>query len=59
MMLLTSALLGFTTLDTKEAAWVDPVTKSVHKIRTASGVCVDVGGGFSSRGTATEERYCG
>ena len=31
---------GFTTLDTKEAAWVDPVTKTVHKIRTAGGVCV-------------------
>ncbi|KAL5520116.1 hypothetical protein ACEPAG_1776 [Sanghuangporus baumii] len=24
----------------KEAAWVDPVTKSVHKIRTANDVCV-------------------
>ncbi|KAF8158287.1 hypothetical protein B0H34DRAFT_846140 [Crassisporium funariophilum] len=31
---------GFITLDTKEAAWINPVTKSVHKIRTASGVCV-------------------
>ncbi|OCB89904.1 hypothetical protein A7U60_g2933 [Sanghuangporus baumii] len=31
---------GFTTLESKEAAWVDPVTKSVHKILTANGVCV-------------------
>ncbi|KAF9565658.1 nucleic acid-binding protein [Agrocybe pediades] len=31
---------GFITLDTREAAWVNPATKSVHKIRTASGVCV-------------------
>ncbi|EJU03255.1 nucleic acid-binding protein [Dacryopinax primogenitus] len=30
---------GFTTLDTLEAAWVDPVTGSVHKIRTKEGVC--------------------
>jgi aminoacyl tRNA synthase complex-interacting multifunctional protein 1 len=33
-------IIGFTTLDTKEAAWVNPVTKKVHKIRTASGACV-------------------
>ncbi|KAG6330249.1 hypothetical protein ID866_8838 [Astraeus odoratus] len=25
---------GFTTLETREAAWVNPVTKSVHRIRT-------------------------
>ena len=31
---------GFTTLDTHEAAWINPVTKSVHKIRTKDGVCV-------------------
>ncbi|KAI0078269.1 nucleic acid-binding protein [Panus rudis PR-1116 ss-1] len=31
---------GFTTLETREAAWVNPVTKSVHKIRTTQGVCV-------------------
>jgi len=31
---------GFITLDSKEAAWINPVTKSVHKIRTAKGVCV-------------------
>jgi len=31
---------GFITLDSKEAAWVDPVTKSVHKIRTKEGVCL-------------------
>ncbi|KAI6027310.1 hypothetical protein BKA83DRAFT_4227283 [Pisolithus microcarpus] len=31
---------GFTTLETKEAAWVNPATKSVHRIRTKDGVCV-------------------
>ncbi|KAJ7603939.1 hypothetical protein FB45DRAFT_1085190 [Roridomyces roridus] len=31
---------GFITLDSKEAAWVNPTTKSVHKIRTKEGVCV-------------------
>ncbi|KAI0061685.1 nucleic acid-binding protein [Artomyces pyxidatus] len=31
---------GFTTLETKEAAWVNPVTKSVHRIRTKEAVCV-------------------
>ncbi|KAI0354934.1 nucleic acid-binding protein [Trametes cingulata] len=31
---------GFTTLDTREAAWVDPATKTVHRIRTKDGVCV-------------------
>ncbi|KAG2155824.1 uncharacterized protein EDB93DRAFT_1239003 [Suillus bovinus] len=31
---------GFTTLDTKEAAWINPVTKSVHRIRTKDGICV-------------------
>jgi len=30
---------GFTTLDTLEAAWVDPATGSVHRIRTKDGVC--------------------
>jgi aminoacyl tRNA synthase complex-interacting multifunctional protein 1 len=30
---------GFITLDTLEAAWIDPETKSVHKIRTKEGVC--------------------
>ncbi|GHJ85364.1 hypothetical protein NliqN6_1766 [Naganishia liquefaciens] len=30
---------GLVTLDTLEAAWVDPETKSVHKIRTKDGVC--------------------
>ncbi|WWC72900.1 methionine-tRNA ligase, beta subunit [Kwoniella pini CBS 10737] len=29
---------GFITLDTKEAAWIDPETKEVHKIRTKDGV---------------------
>ncbi|KAI0712196.1 hypothetical protein C8Q76DRAFT_733767 [Earliella scabrosa] len=31
---------GFTTLETREAAWVDPATKKVHKIRTKDGVCL-------------------
>ncbi|KAH9841534.1 uncharacterized protein C8Q71DRAFT_700858 [Rhodofomes roseus] len=31
---------GFTTLESKEASWVDPVTKSVHRIRTKDGICV-------------------
>ncbi|KAF7314272.1 hypothetical protein MKEN_00899800 [Mycena kentingensis (nom. inval.)] len=31
---------GFITLDSREAAWVNPTTKSVHKIRTSEGVCV-------------------
>ena len=30
---------AFTTLDNLEAAWVDPETKSVHRIRTKYGVC--------------------
>ncbi|KAG6830026.1 hypothetical protein H0H92_002554 [Tricholoma furcatifolium] len=29
---------GFITLETKEAAWVNPTTKSVHKIRTKDGL---------------------
>ncbi|KAH8825306.1 hypothetical protein DL96DRAFT_1670455 [Flagelloscypha sp. PMI_526] len=29
---------GFTTLDTKECAWVNPETKTVHRIRTKDGV---------------------
>jgi len=32
--------VGFTTLDSREAAWVNPATKSAHKIRTKEGVCV-------------------
>ncbi|KAH9936283.1 nucleic acid-binding protein [Fomitopsis serialis] len=31
---------GFITLESKEAAWVNPATKSVHRIRTKDGVCV-------------------
>ncbi|KAF9267440.1 nucleic acid-binding protein [Marasmius fiardii PR-910] len=31
---------GFITLGTREAAWVNPATKSVHRIRTKDGVCV-------------------
>ncbi|KAJ8080589.1 G4 quadruplex nucleic acid binding protein [Marasmius tenuissimus] len=31
---------GFVTLDSREAAWVNPTTKKVHKIRTKDGVCV-------------------
>ncbi|KAI0632093.1 hypothetical protein C8Q77DRAFT_1123841 [Trametes polyzona] len=31
---------GFTTLENREAAWIDPATKSVHRIRTQNGVCV-------------------
>lgn len=31
---------GFTTLDTHEAAWINPVSKSVHRIRTKEGVCI-------------------
>jgi len=31
---------GFITLDTREAAWINPATKSVHRIRTKNGVCV-------------------
>lgn len=31
---------GFTTLDSREAAWVNPATKSVHRIRTKDGVCM-------------------
>ncbi|KAL0578635.1 G4 quadruplex nucleic acid binding protein [Marasmius crinis-equi] len=31
---------GFITLDSREAAWINPTTKSVHKIRTKDGVCV-------------------
>ncbi|WWD21315.1 methionine-tRNA ligase, beta subunit [Kwoniella shandongensis] len=30
---------GFVTLDNLDAAWVDPETKSVHRIRTKDGVC--------------------
>nr|KAH9891619.1 hypothetical protein C8Q73DRAFT_801198 [Cubamyces lactineus] len=31
---------GFTTLETHEAAWVNPATGSVHKIRTKDGACI-------------------
>ncbi|TFK74881.1 nucleic acid-binding protein [Pluteus cervinus] len=31
---------GFITLETREAAWVNPTTKSVHRIRTKDGVCL-------------------
>ncbi|TFY57644.1 hypothetical protein EVG20_g8462 [Dentipellis fragilis] len=31
---------GFTTLETREAAWVNPATKSVHRIRTKDGQCL-------------------
>ncbi|KAJ3910570.1 hypothetical protein F5879DRAFT_929183 [Lentinula edodes] len=31
---------GFITLETREAAWVNSVTGSTHKIRTKNGVCV-------------------
>ncbi|KAJ7600556.1 hypothetical protein C8J56DRAFT_999750 [Mycena floridula] len=31
---------GFITLDSREAAWVNPQTASVHKIRTKEGVCI-------------------
>ncbi|KAF7299042.1 hypothetical protein MIND_00852500 [Mycena indigotica] len=31
---------GFITLDSREAAWVNPATKTVHKIRTKEGICV-------------------
>ncbi|TEB39733.1 nucleic acid-binding protein [Coprinellus micaceus] len=30
---------GFITLDSKAAAWVNPATQGVHKIRTKDGVC--------------------
>ncbi|KZT73811.1 nucleic acid-binding protein [Daedalea quercina L-15889] len=31
---------GFITLESKEAAWVNPVTKSVHRIRTKDSICI-------------------
>ncbi|KAF9077667.1 hypothetical protein BDP27DRAFT_1311444 [Rhodocollybia butyracea] len=31
---------GFITLENREAAWVNPATGSVHKIRTKDGICV-------------------
>ncbi|KAK0464535.1 uncharacterized protein EV420DRAFT_1263780 [Desarmillaria tabescens] len=31
---------GFITLETREAAWVNPDTKKIHRIRTKEGVCV-------------------
>jgi len=30
---------GLTTLETREAAWVDPATKKAHKLRTKLGYC--------------------
>ncbi|KAG8761244.1 G4 quadruplex nucleic acid binding protein [Serendipita sp. 396] len=30
---------GFVTLETREAAWVDPVSKTIHYIRTKEGIC--------------------
>jgi len=30
----------FITLESKEAAWVNPLTKSIHRIRTKEGVCI-------------------
>ncbi|CAE6347381.1 unnamed protein product [Rhizoctonia solani] len=30
---------GFTTLESRECAWIDPVTKSVHKIVSERGAC--------------------
>jgi len=30
---------GFTTLDNLDAAWIDPATQSVHRIRTKDGIC--------------------
>ena len=30
---------GFITLENRDAAWTDPETKSVHRIRTKDGVC--------------------
>ena len=30
--------LSFTILESREAAWIDPVIKSVHKIRSTKGV---------------------
>ncbi|KAF8895525.1 hypothetical protein BD779DRAFT_1500000 [Infundibulicybe gibba] len=41
---------GFITLESKEAAWVNPTTKTVHRIRTKDGVCVApnfIGGSLS------------
>ncbi|TDL22210.1 nucleic acid-binding protein [Rickenella mellea] len=31
---------GFITLESREAAWINPATKDVHKIRTKHGVCL-------------------
>ncbi|KAK0201895.1 hypothetical protein DFS33DRAFT_1030352 [Desarmillaria ectypa] len=31
---------GFITLETREAAWVNPKTKKIHRIRTKEGVCI-------------------
>jgi aminoacyl tRNA synthase complex-interacting multifunctional protein 1 len=30
---------GFITLENREAAWIDPETQSVHRIRTKDGAC--------------------
>jgi len=37
---ITPSFVGFTTLETREAAWVNPVTRSAHRIRTKDGVCL-------------------
>jgi len=31
---------GFITLETREAAWINPLTKTVHRIMTKEGVCL-------------------
>ncbi|KAF5382577.1 hypothetical protein D9615_002783 [Tricholomella constricta] len=31
---------GFITLESREAAWINPTTKTVHKIRTKDGLCL-------------------
>ncbi|KAF9534470.1 hypothetical protein CPB83DRAFT_756528 [Crepidotus variabilis] len=31
---------GFTTLDSKEAAWINPANQKIHKIRTSKGTCI-------------------
>ena len=38
--LINSTSVGFITLETKEAAWVNPLTKTAHRIRTREGVCL-------------------
>ncbi len=38
-LVLTMVDQGFITLDNLDAAWIDPETKSTHRIRTKDGVC--------------------